>query len=187
MTTQDCYFAITETLDDGREVVPHIHGTLAEALEIHSLSTSRSKLRRRDFVPLESPVRFRIVTDQWTKPRKGIGGSRSVACPTSPLDWPQPDGEGIGMEFYHDEIELLDRAAGLAEVSRRNRLTMESCEKAKDLYGKDWCVLVELGERSTMPASVVQIKPNGMGCETRHFDFPVRLVKPTLEEIDKFE
>ncbi len=131
-------------------------------------------IRHCRFEPLETKQRFRIAHMLW--------GSKPGECPAprSPLDIPSRG--SIYRGRIHDDHELLDRAAGLTEVGRRNRANLDAQDES--FYFR-WFVLIELGK--SLPGSLIglNVSMDRVGCETRTQSFPVRIVVPTEDEIWK--
>ena len=75
-----------------------------------------------------------------------------------------------------DMAEVYDRAAGLAAVATMNGELL-------DADNRDWRVLVEIGKRVCKPLISMTLCANGVGTIGEHGDQPIRLVRPTSEEL----
>jgi hypothetical protein len=84
-----------------------------------------------------------------------------------------------------EDADLFERKAGLAEVARRNEKSLQTAVKPRYLYAR-WWGLVELGPPLPHASVETKIDGCGIGREERTTCWPVRLVLPTVEELQRY-
>jgi hypothetical protein len=170
-----------------------IHGDEASASRYNF---AQETYKRFEFQPMAAECRFRMVEGEWRPDFPQDFGDRnpeseaawlaaceSVRFPAHPLDI-LDGGLDLHHEFWHRDDELFTRDDGLEAVAEFNRAAIEAMEE--DIHNNWWAYLLELGESLGMPLATVTLAANGVGGEERHAEFPVRLVRPTPEEIARF-
>jgi hypothetical protein len=168
------FYALADIDDEGVEILHSVHETIDAAAGILG---RREKIRRCVFGPLDSEKRFRVTRINWfpadeTEPL-------DYAIPQSPFDL--PPGQSVETEWLHIEKEIVGRADGLAEVARKNRALMA---QPRDALGRDWAVLIELGQPVPGVDIYLKVTPGWVGCEKREVEYPIRIVTPTAEEVE---
>jgi hypothetical protein len=159
---------------------------------------------RRLFEPLGAAERFRVVCSDWhIRDRKDarrfiqLSQEEQVReCQTEAEEFARrgdpaslielPPGLDCNCELTDDD-PLLTREAGLAEVAEINARSIAEWPNTLG-FGKqpDWAMLIELGEPIGSGCISPDIEANGIGCETRTLDWPIRVVRPTDEELARY-
>ena len=124
------------------------------------------------FKPLPIPDRFRITLVPFADHFE----------PSSFVELPDPDttmlaGGDIG-EASGDEIRPRTRTDALAEVARQNRDLWES--------GRLWYLAFEIGQPAPLDLARVWLYPNGMGTLDPCTRYPVRVVRPSGPELQRY-
>lgn len=175
------------------------HASKGDAEDYHGYHrTGQVRYEMHPFIPMAADARFFVLEIEWDLAscshltmrrvrdvRRGdkfwdlwAEAREEMPLPTSLIDLLP----GIsGMASYTDEGDCgpLTRADALKEAARLNDELLDDGYK----LGMAWNVVVELGEQPLPPDLNVELEANGIGSWEYTAKRPIRLVRPTADEL----
>ena len=199
----DHYFLQMVECEGGDFLPGHVHPTRAKAFKPYSIGDWTHKVKRRPFIPLDTPTRFRLVQCDWLPglpSRLGMTDEKthwrereeffaafdradSRNMPASLVD--HHCGQ-VYQELYHQDEELVTREAGLRYVAEYNLEELQKWNDGDRRTFLDWWMLIELGKIETLPHTEITIEDGLVGVEERTIQYPVRLVNATPAEREQY-
>jgi hypothetical protein len=165
--------------------------------------TEGTRIRRVRFVPLARDKRFAVCQSNWcprhpdsrvaewgtpgyeAAEKAWFEGWKTMPRPRSLLDF--PPALNRGQSGWTQDTFPLDRAEAL-DLAAQSNLTgiREAVEEHDYMTTIDWHVVVELGRPIPYAFLLMDFDYNGIGVMTREYQWPLRLVRPSEEEVARF-